>query len=80
MRNPHITFLPKLPVLAWVLLNKAKVTLGQDIDFDSYIDFKNITHDANAPNRPSYLGVPEKRMLHKKSETHYTHFGDFFNR
>ncbi|HTR81193.1 MAG TPA: radical SAM/SPASM domain-containing protein [Bacteroidota bacterium] len=80
MRNPRLTFLPKLPVMAWVVLNKAKVTLGRDIDFDAYIDFNNIRHDLTAPDRPSYLGIPEKRKLHKKEEVHYTQFGEFFNR
>jgi Fe-coproporphyrin III synthase len=80
MRNPKFTRLPKIQPLWWVLVNKARVGLGQKIPFDRYIDYKNIDQQSGE-KRVSYLGVKQiKRNLQHKGEAHYQDFGEFFNR
>ncbi len=80
MRNPRFTRLPKFKPLWWVLVNKVRVSLGQKIPFDLYIDYKNIAQQSG-DKRVSYLGVKQiKRNLQYKDEAHYQEFGEFFNR
>jgi MoaA/NifB/PqqE/SkfB family radical SAM enzyme len=80
MRNPRFTWLPKFKPLWWVLVNKVRISLGQKIPFDRYIDYKNIAQQSGE-KRVSYLGVKQiKRNLQRKDEVHYQKFGEFFNR
>ena len=46
MRSNLIPQAPKAGPLLWVLKNKLKATLGQKIDFDSYIDYQRRKTDA----------------------------------
>jgi len=79
MRNPALTFLPKLGPLGWVMLNKLKVTLGKNICFENYIDYEKIEPSNKEAKREFYLGTTTKRNIQSKTEKHYK-MGDFFNR
>ncbi len=80
MRNPVLPVLPKAGPFWWVLKNKALVTLGRPIDFNRYINYADVRADI-APKREYFLGIKGvKRHLHLKSDSHYSHIGDFFNR
>ena len=80
MRNPLFPSLPKLRPFLWVLKNKLKTALGLPVNFDDYIDYGNIVHDAHAPKREFYLEKKEKGRVQTKDDEHYTFLGDFFNR
>lgn len=81
MRNPVFTQLPKLKPFLWVLLNKARVTLGIPIPFEQYVNFQNAQKYPAGVKRTSYLKVSGiRRILHKEKEGHYDEFGTFSNR
>lgn len=79
MRNPVITFAPKLGPLWWVILNKLKVSLGRNVCFENYIDYNKIGANNSEKKREFYLGATTKRIPQNKNDKHYT-MGDFFNR
>lgn len=79
MRNPVLTFLPKIGPLKWVILNKLKVTLGKNICFEDYIDYNRIEPSNSRAKREFFLGVTTKRNVQTKEETHYQ-MGDFINK
>lgn len=79
MRNPVLTFLPKIGPLRWVMLNKLKVALGKNICFEDYIDYQKIEPSNGTSKREFYLGVTTKRNPQHKSDKHYN-MGDFINK
>jgi MoaA/NifB/PqqE/SkfB family radical SAM enzyme len=79
MRNPFITFLPKLGPLRWVILNKIKASLGININFENYINYNKVEPSNKELKRESYLGLTTKRNIQSKNEKHYN-MGDFINR
>ena len=62
MRSTLIPQAPKLGPTLWVLKNKAKLALGQSIDFDRYIDYSNVLPTPMKP-RSSFLNVKQKATL-----------------
>jgi MoaA/NifB/PqqE/SkfB family radical SAM enzyme len=80
MRSRRIPALPKRAPLSWVLANKCRVTLGQPIPFDRYVDYNDVRRDASAPQRVQFLNVNLKRSAHAVSTEPYAPFGPFFNR
>jgi len=79
MRNPVLTFLPKVGPLKWVIENKLKVSLGKNICFERYIDYRNVGATLAKQPREFYLDKTTKRVPQKKEGPHYT-MGDFVNR
>lgn len=82
MRHPVFTKLPKPGPMAWVLVNKLRVTLGLQIPFEQYVDFyQSDVHPAGI-KRHSFLNVSSstRRQLHAETERHYVSFGEFHNR
>ena len=59
MRSNIIPQAPKVGPLAWVLYNKAKVSLGGRVDFDRYIDYGDIRQSPTVARR-SFLGAKMK--------------------
>ena len=80
MRHPRFAKIPKGGPMLWVLENKARVTLGRDINFGRYVDYSHVYQDAHAPERVSYLEGGVKRNVQTKSDAHYQDFGEFYNR
>lgn len=81
MRHPVFTQLPKLKPFWWVVLNKARVTLGLPIPFEKYVNFHGADQRPSGPQRPSFLengGI--QRQLHTEESAHYEPFGEFKNR
>ena len=68
MRSNLIPQAPKMKPLMWVLKNKLKAQLGQQIDFDEYIDYGRVMSSPQVP-RTSYLETKEKGRLVKGRET-----------
>lgn len=73
MRSNLIPNAPKTGPLLWVLMNKLKVSLGQKIDFDRYIDYANVKPSPQVP-RLSYLEHHEKIKLVKGRDTTDKHY------
>ena len=59
--------------MLWVLRNKLKVSLGQKIDFDKYIDYSDVQPTPHVP-RISYLEKREKVHLVKGRDTTDKHY------
>lgn len=68
MRSNIIPQAPKMKPLLWVLKNKLKAELGQNIDFEEYIDYARVAPSPHVP-RTSYLDVREKGRLVKGRDT-----------
>ena len=80
MRNPRYPQLPRWAPLRWVLMNKARITLGMKIPFDRYVDYRAALRETAAPAQSSFLeqsGI--KRTLHAADAPRYERFGEFFN-
>jgi len=77
MRHPKFARIPKGGPLLWVIQNKLRVTLGQRISFERYVDYVSVYKDSEVPLRPSFLGQSFKRKIELKDEPHYT--DTFFN-
>lgn len=75
MRSNLSPKLPKMEPMLWVLLNKLKVTLGQDVDFQKYIDYKDIRQSPQVIRTP-FLGerVKDKIVLQDNLETPAEHY------
>lgn len=80
MRNPRFTRLPRLEPFAWVLLNKIRLMLGKDIDFQHYVEYPKLKEKATLPLRVSYLNETVKGKVQKKSDPHYSEPGGYVNR
>lgn len=80
IRNRHFAQLPKAAVLRWVAWNKLKITLGQPVAFEKYIDYDNVKRDAAVIPRRSYLGVAEKKHLQPRTSRRYKQLDGYFNR
>lgn len=77
MRSKIIPTFPKIQPLLWVIKNKIKVSLGQGICFDMYIDYNNVKSSPFV-KRSSFLDVTYKKQLQQRSDKHYTQ-GEFLN-
>jgi MoaA/NifB/PqqE/SkfB family radical SAM enzyme len=73
MRSNLIPQAPKAGPLLWVLKNKLKVTFGMQIDFDRYIDYRDVKPSPHVP-RKSYLIHREKVHLVKGRDTSEKHY------
>jgi Fe-coproporphyrin III synthase len=73
MRSNLIPQAPKMGPLMWVLKNKFKVSVGQSIDFDRYIDYGSVEPTPHVP-RKSYLIEHEKIKLVKNRDTTDKHY------
>jgi Fe-coproporphyrin III synthase len=71
MRNPHLTKLPKIGPMIWVMENKSRVTLGQEVKFNKYIDYSRVYKDKNVVKRQSFLDIPVKAKVETKDQPHY---------
>jgi len=68
MRSTLIPQAPKMGPLLWVLKNKLKVSLGQSIDFDRYIDYTQVQPSPHK-QRTSFLNVKQKAVLVRGRDT-----------
>lgn len=73
MRSRIVPQMPKQEPLMWVLKNKAKVSMGKKICFDSYIDYSDARPSPIVP-RPSFLGQAVKAKLVKGRITPDEHY------
>jgi MoaA/NifB/PqqE/SkfB family radical SAM enzyme len=73
MRSNVIPQLPKLGPLAWVMKNKAKVSIGRRICFDSYIDYSDV-RPTPMVKRESFLDKKVKARLVKGRLTPDEHY------
>jgi hypothetical protein len=73
MRSNLIPQAPKAGPLLWVLRNKLKVMLGRKIDFDRYIDYRDVKPTPQVP-RVSYLEKREKVVLVRGRDTTDKHY------
>jgi len=73
MRSELIPSAPKMGPLLWVLTNKLRVTLGQKIDFNRYIDYANVKPSPLVP-RVSQLEHHDKVKLVKGRDTVDKHY------
>jgi Fe-coproporphyrin III synthase len=81
MRHPRFTRLPKWKPFWWVLVNKLRVTLGQPLPFNKYVDFAHAVTGEASPKREHFLGVKGvARSAHTEVDEHYAPFGEFKNR
>lgn len=80
IRNRHVAQLPKLAVLRWVLVNKVRVTIGHAIPFSHYIDYTDVRPAPRRVERPSYLGVSQKKVLQPPISRRYKQLDGYFNR
>lgn len=80
IRNRHVARLPKIAVLRWVLVNKMRLTFHLPIPFDRYIDYTDVRRSPRRVERPSYLGVAEKKVLQPAKSRRYTQLDGYYNR
>ncbi|MEZ0218788.1 MAG: radical SAM protein [Tardiphaga sp.] len=73
MRSRIVPQLPKQEPLMWVLKNKAKVSMGKKICFDSYIDYSDARPSPHV-ERPSFLDKTVKAKLVKGRITTDQHY------
>ncbi|WP_441279247.1 radical SAM protein [Tardiphaga sp. 172_B4_N1_3] len=73
MRSRIVPQMPKQEPLMWVLKNKAKVSMGKKICFDSYIDYSD-AKPSPMINRPSFLNQTVKAKLVKGRVTADEHY------
>jgi hypothetical protein len=73
MRSNVIPRAPKMGPLLWVLKNKAKLSLGRKICFDSYIDYSDV-RPSPAVMRESFLDKNTKARLAKGRVTVDEHY------
>jgi MoaA/NifB/PqqE/SkfB family radical SAM enzyme len=80
MRLKKYPKFPRPEPLLWVIYNKLKIMFGGSINFEKYLDFKNIPKDKQIVPRKSFLKEKIKRNIQTKDKPHYQRFGEFFNK
>jgi MoaA/NifB/PqqE/SkfB family radical SAM enzyme len=80
MRSTRSARLPKLRVLRWVALNRARTLLRMRVPFERYIDYSDVRLDRDIVRRRSYLGASERRQLQPAESRRYVQIGEYFNR
>ena len=80
MRQERFTKLPRWKPFVWVLTNKIKVMMGQEIDFRRYVNFSIPAEDTPIHKRKFYLDQSEKRTIQRKTDEHYIHIGEYVNK
>jgi MoaA/NifB/PqqE/SkfB family radical SAM enzyme len=79
MRNPLFTKLPRLKPFVWVVQNKIRLLLGNNIDFRHYVDYSIIGDNTQIIERPSNLDIIVKKKVQTKKEQHYSQPGGYTN-
>jgi len=80
MRNKLHPKLPKTSILWWVVYNKMKITLGNKVNFEKYVNYKDVRIDNEINRRVSYLNNPDKKTVQPEKSLRYTQLRDYFNR
>ncbi|MBK1717893.1 radical SAM protein [Thiocystis violacea] len=62
MRSRLAPQLPKFSPLAWVVMNKLRVSLGKNVDFAAYINYREVKESPLVP-RKSFLGQKVKNEI-----------------
>jgi Fe-coproporphyrin III synthase len=89
MRSNVSSKLPKIGPFYWVIHNKLRIILGMEVNFNRYVDYKNVLPNKISESRQeeaakkdiqriSFLGVSQERKLQKKSDEHYRH-DEYYN-
>lgn len=89
MRSNISSKLPKYGPFSWVIHNKLRTLFGGKVNFNRYVDYKNImpnkisaSHQEEVGQeeiqRISFLNVKQERKLQKKSDEHYRH-DEYYN-
>lgn len=75
MRSNLAPQLPKIEPMLWVILNKLKVTLGKEIDFEKYINYTDVRQSPQVIRTP-FLGerVKDKIVLQEELATAEEHY------
>lgn len=80
IRNTYLPTLPRLQPLAWVLVNKLRVSVGRPIPFERYVDFSDVAQSPIVPRRQSWLGKTFRPTFQKKTENPYGAFNNVMNK
>jgi MoaA/NifB/PqqE/SkfB family radical SAM enzyme len=80
MRHPRFTRLPRWAPFSWVLMNKARISLGLKINFPRYVNYRTVTEHASGPHRTFYLEGPGERKVQRRADPHYIHGSEYINR
>ena len=80
MRQPRFTKLPRLKPFVWVLTNKFRVMIGQEIDFKRYVNYSIPAEKTPIPRRTFYLDRIVKGSVQRREDEHYRHMGEYLNR
>ena len=76
MRHPRFAQIPRGGPVLWVIQNKLRVMLGNEIPFEKYIDYSKVHQDEVISLRPSFFGKTIKKKIELK-ESHYQ--DEYFN-
>jgi len=79
MRQRKFTKLPRWSPFIWVVINKAKVSMGLKINFARSVNYQSAMKYPTGPSRMFYLDQPGERKLQRKEDTHYIQGIDYFN-
>ncbi len=71
MRHPRYHKIPGVVPLKWVVYNKIKLMLGGKINFEHYLDYKNVYEDKQIVFRRFFLDEKVERTVQSADEPHY---------
>jgi len=80
MRHPKYAKLPKAGPLFWVIYNKLKIMFGGSVNFDHYLDLKEVYRDRGVCHRKSFLNETVRKKEQSKGDAHYQGLGEFCNK
>ena len=79
IRNKYFARLPRLKPLAWVVVNKLRVTLGLPVNFDRAVNFSDVATGSVITQRESWLGKTFRPTFQEKTDHPYDAFHDAMN-
>lgn len=79
IRNKYFARLPRLKPLAWVVINKLRVTLGLPVNFDRAVNFSDVATGSVITQRESWLGKTFRPTFQEKTDHPYDAFHDAMN-
>ena len=79
IRNKYFARLPRLKPLAWVVVNKLRVTLGLPVNFDRAVNFSDVATGSVITQRESWLGKTFRPTFQGKTDHPYDAFHDVMN-
>jgi len=80
LRSSWTFSLPRWETLHWMLANRLRTLLGRPVDFDRFVDYRDVAQPPITPKRESWLGRPFRPTHLRRTEQPYGMYNNVMNK